>query len=107
VDDAQTGLFASVCHALTRAGYDFGATDPANPGLYVTQDGQHVRIRWTPAPELIAPSIPRPEHGEALSPGMRDAIHAALATVLADAGFTIAASDEPNTLRVTGTTLPG
>jgi hypothetical protein len=26
---------------------------------------------------------------------------------LADAGFTIAASDEPNTLRVTGTTLPG
>ena len=107
MDDAHSALFAAVCQTLADAGFDFGATDPADPGLFVTLDGQHVRIRWSPAPELITTNSLQSEHGAALFAGMREAIHTALVTVLADAGFTIAGSDEPNTLRVTGTTLPG
>jgi len=106
VEDTLRALFASVCQALLSAGYEISATDPTLPGLYVTGDGPCVRIRWTPSAELMTPGLLRAEHDTPPLPGMRDAVHTALTTVLATAGFTLVEPDEPNTLRITGTTIP-
>ena len=106
MENTLRALFASVCQALLSAGYEISATDPTRPGLYVTEDGAHVRIRWTPSAELMTPGLLHTEHAAAQLPGMRDAVHAALTTVLATAGFTLAEPSEPNTLHITGSTIP-
>lgn len=55
MQDALDPLFASVCQAPLSAGYEYSATDPTRPGLYVTKDGAQVCIRWTPSAELMTP----------------------------------------------------
>jgi len=101
VMDTHTVLLTEVCQALMSAGFDVSATDPTRPGLYVTQDDSGVRIRWTPTPEVMAPSILHTGHGTARLSGMRDAVHAALTTTLVAMGFTLADTTAPNTLRIT------
>lgn len=99
--DTSTYLLTEVCQALMSSGFDVSATDPTRPGLYITQDDNGVRIRWTPTPEVMAPSILHTAHGTARLSGMRDAVHTALTTTLATMGFTLADTTEPNTLRIT------
>ena len=106
MQDALSSLSASVCQALLSAGYEISTTDPTHPGLYVTEEGPHIRIGWTPSAELVTPGLLHTEHASAQLPGMRDAVHAALTTVLATAGFTLAEPSEPTTLYITGSTVP-
>ena len=105
MDAERTTLLALVCQALMSAGYDLSTTDPTRPGLYVTQEAQNVRVRWTPTAELMTPGLLHTEHDATTLHGMRDAVHTALTSVLATAGFRLAETDEPNTLHITGTAV--
>ncbi|MEU7068117.1 hypothetical protein [Streptomyces sp. NPDC046161] len=94
--DAGEKLFADVCEALARAGFDVAsAGKDGGVGLRVRRETDSVRVGWVPASELDPVNREDTEFE-----GIRAALRSALLAVLAQAGYAVLVDRESGDVKV-------